>query len=149
LNIHRREGGGNDPRQQHGAADHALEPELLVQQERERDPEHHLERHGDAREDERVLERLTKSVAVPEADEVLDAHEVAGPADERVGQREVERHAERIGHQEQDEDHRRGDEHRPQDVLAVEELAQARPPGQARLVRYREGSDRHGRVTSP
>ncbi len=143
------ERGGDDPRQQHRAPDQPLEPELLVEQEREHDPQHDLERDRDAGEHERVLEGLAEGVALPEADEVAEAHELAGPPDERVGQGQVEGHHERVGHQEQEEDEGRGDEERPQDRLAVEPAPHA--GGQRPAARDVDlvGPDRHGVATLP
>src|SRR2546422_5223315 len=126
----RRKRGGDHPRQQHRAADEALEPELLVEEQRQTDSEHQLKRHRDPGEDEGVLEGLTEGVAVPEPHEVPDPDEFARAADERVRHGEVERHKEGIGDEEHEEEQGRRDESRPEDRLLVEPLAHA--PGEPR-----------------
>ena len=142
----RAERGGDHPRQEDRPADHALEPELLVEEQGQADPQHHLEHHCDPGEDERVLKGLAKGVAVPQVHEVAETDELARPADEGVGHREVQGHHEGIGDEQEQEEQGRGDEDRPQDLLAVEQ-----PPGPGHQPRapmwYRNllRSDRHGR----
>ena len=121
-----RQRGRDDPGEQHGAADQALEPELLVEQQGERDSQDDLGADRGAAEDERVLERLPKRVALPEPDEVADPNEVAGSPDEGVRDREVECHEEGVGDEEQEQDEGGAHEDRAQPTLAVEELAQPR-----------------------
>src|SRR2546430_3185582 len=58
------------------STDQPLEPELLVEQQGQRDAEHELEGDRDAGEDEGVLEGLPERVAVPQANEVREADEV-------------------------------------------------------------------------
>ncbi len=140
----RREGGGDDPGQEHRAADHPLEPELLVEQERQGDAQDDFEGHRDAREHEGVLEGLTEGIALPQPHEVLDADELAGPADEGVGEGEIHRHHEWIGDQEQQQEQGRCHKHRPEDRLSIEPPSHT--PGESRAAPgYRDlaGSDGH------
>ena len=69
---------------------------------------------------------------------------MARPADERVGQREVERHAERVGDHEHEEHQRRGDEQGTEGALAIERGPQADAKRRrARRRRDPQASDRH------
>jgi hypothetical protein len=73
---------------------------------------------------------------------------MARPADEGIRDREVERHAERIGDQEQQENERRAHEDRAQPLLAVEELSDAGSQrGAAGCGGDIDGTDGHGQIT--
>src|SRR5262249_2844609 len=86
---------------------------------------HQLENRGNERVDERVLERPQKDRVVQVHPEVVQANEVARPADHLVADRQPDAEDERIGDEERQDDERGREQDARKDVLALQEMTHA------------------------
>ena len=124
-----REHGRHDERDQHDRADHRLERHVLVEQEREIEPDREFEHAGDAGIEQRVEHREQEHRVVRQPLVVLEPDEDAGPADARVGERQPDAEPERIGEKQNQERRRR--QHEPEAEPVAVDL-QAIPRGRLR-----------------
>ena len=113
----------------------AFERQLLVQQQRQPEPQRELQDRREHRVDDRVGDREPEHRVVPQVLIVLEADEDSGPADLRIGEAEPDAEPERIG-QEDEQDRRRRQqeqdaEHRP--VLGQSGEAARSDPERRRL----------------
>ena len=92
---------------------------LLVQQQRQPQPEHELEDARDDRVEERVEQRQPRDRVAPQELVVLEADPLAGAADLGVGEAEPDAQAERIGQEQQQQHRRRQHEQQPERVAVV------------------------------
>ena len=108
----RRQHRRHDERDQHHGADDRLERQPLVEQQREIKPDREFDGAGDDRVEQRVEHREPERRVVPQPFVVFEPDEYAGAADARVGERQPDAEAERIG-QKQDQERRRR-QHEPE-----------------------------------
>ena len=120
----RRQHGRHDPRQQHDGADERLERDVVVQQQRQPQPEREFpdRRHG--RIEDRVGDRHPEDRVVHQVDEVVETDELARLADRGVGHRQPEAEAQRIGQEHHQQADRRQHAQEDQERLVVEQPRQ-------------------------
>ncbi len=120
----RRQHGGHYPRQQHDGADERLERDVVVQQQCQPEAEQKFTYRRDDRVHDRIGHRHPEHRVLGERDEIIQPDEVAGLADRRVGQRQPQAEAERIG--EEHDQQPGGGQHAQcgQERLVVEQLGQ-------------------------
>ena len=115
----RRQHGRHDERDQHDGAQHRLERQVLVEQEREIEPDREFDDARDDRVEQRVEHREPEHRVVPQPFVVLEADELAAAADAGVGERHPDAEAERIG-EEQDQERRRRQHEPDAEPVAVD-----------------------------
>ena len=109
----------HDEWDQHDRADDRLERQVLVEQQREIEPDREFDGAGDAGVEQRVEHREPEHRVAPQPFVVFEADENAGAADARVGEREPDAEPERIG-EKQDQERRRR-QHEPEaEPIAVD-----------------------------
>ena len=135
----RREHGRHDPRQQDDGAQDALEGEVVVEQQREPEPEPELSDRRDRRVEHAVEDRLPEQPVADQELEILEPDPLPAPADRGVGERQPDAEAERIGEEREQQAGRRQHANEDEERLPVEQAhepiglgADGRPSGDGR-----------------
>jgi hypothetical protein len=144
---------GNDPGQEHGGPQEALESDQHVQHDRDGHAQRQLEHGRDGRVDERVLGRALEDRIVPQLDEIAEADEGPLAADQGVREAQPDAPPEGIG--DEDGEHEtggreQGEREQPLTALARTGRPETAEPGADPPLLAREMFHRMGpRRTAP
>ena len=117
----RREHGRNHPGQEHDRPEEGLERQVLIQQQRQPEPEDEFQDRGDDRVEKRVEDREPEHRVLGQEDVVLEPDEHPVAADARVGEAEPDAETERIGQEADKEDGGRQHEEEAEHVPVLHE----------------------------